>query len=62
MKTVRLVILLALSFAGCVSLLYADAYPIKGGIAFIVIIVLGYLLNKKGLLFNLNDIGNGFNK
>jgi len=56
MKTFKLLILLVLVFAGAISLLLADAFPIKGGLCFIATLGIGYLLNKFGWLFNIDDL------
>ena len=56
MKIFKLLILLVLVFAGAISLLLADASPIKGGLCFIATLVLGYVLNKFGWLLNVDDL------
>ena len=56
MKIFKLFMLLFLVFAGVISILLADASPIKGGLCFIATLVLGYVLNKFGWLFNIDDL------
>ena len=56
MKTFKHLILLVLVFAGAISLLLADAYPLMGGLCFIATLGIGYLLNKFGWLLNIDDL------
>lgn len=56
MKTIKFFILLILIFSASLAILASNAHPIEGGLCLIVIIALGYMFNKLGLLFNPDDL------
>ena len=55
MKTIKTIILLALILLASIALLLADTKPLIGGISFVVVIFIGYLLNKIGWIITPND-------
>jgi hypothetical protein len=56
MKTIKFFILLLLLLSASLAILASNAHPIEGGLCLIAIILLGYLLNKLGLLLNPDDL------
>ena len=57
METIlKLFVLLVLILLASLSLLFANNYPLYGGLAFVFFLGLGYFLNRKGWIINPNDL------